>query len=86
MSRTTRPVKSVRKALWKKASRLTALTTWCATAGLSCTADAFPVTRGKGAVALYEIGGVEKTLEVTSLDYLVAEPIDSFYNLTNASV
>ncbi|CAE7848261.1 GIP, partial [Symbiodinium necroappetens] len=81
-----RPVKSMRKSLWKKASRLAALTTWCATAGLSCTAEAFPLTRGREAVALYEIGGVEKTLEVTSLDYLVAEPIDNLYILTTTSV
>ena len=81
-----RPVKSMRKSLWKKASRLAALTTWCATAGLSCTAEAFPLTRGREAVALYEIGGVEKTLEVTGLDYLVAEPIDDLYNFTTTSV
>ena len=84
--RFVRPVKSMRKSLWKKASRLAALTTWCATARLSCAAEAFPLTRGREAVALYEIGGVEKTLEVTSLDYLVAEPLDNLYNFTTSSV
>ncbi|CAE7749525.1 GIP [Symbiodinium necroappetens] len=84
--RFVRPVKSMRKSLWKKASRLAALTTWCATAGLSCAAEAFPLTRGREAVALYEIGGVEKTLEVTSLDYLVAEPLDNLYNFSASSV
>ncbi|CAE7260851.1 unnamed protein product, partial [Symbiodinium sp. CCMP2456] len=62
--------------LWKKAGRLAALTSWCVAAGTAYTTDAFPLAKGKESVALYEIGGIEKTLEVTAMDYLVAEPFE----------
>ncbi|CAE7221929.1 GIP [Symbiodinium sp. CCMP2592] len=69
-----RPMKSIRKGLWKKASRLAALTTWCTMAGTSCTATHYPLSRGPEAVAFFEIGGFHKTLEITDLNYLAAEP------------
>ncbi|CAE7510542.1 RE1 [Symbiodinium sp. CCMP2592] len=69
-----RPMKSVRKGLWRKASRLAALTSWCTMAGTSCAVSHFPLSRGSEAVALFEIGGFHKTLEITDLGYLAAEP------------
>ncbi|CAE7709388.1 FTSH1, partial [Symbiodinium sp. KB8] len=71
-----RPIKSIRKALWRKAGRLAALTTWCVAASATWTAQSFPVARGQDAVSLFEIGDYTKTLEVTALDYLAAEPFD----------
>ena len=70
----SRPIKSIRKALWRKAGRLAALTTWCVAASATWTALSFPVARGQDAVSLFEIGDYTKTLEVTALDYLAAEP------------
>ncbi|CAE7213744.1 GIP [Symbiodinium sp. CCMP2592] len=72
--KTFRPCKSVRKALWKKAGRLAALTTWCTSAATSSLLAEYPLGRGVEAVSLYEIGGYDKTLEVTNMEYLAAEP------------
>ncbi|CAE7470136.1 RE2 [Symbiodinium sp. CCMP2592] len=72
--RSYRPPKSIRKGLWKKASRLAALTAWCTAAASTCVYEEYPLGRGQGAVSLFEIGGYEKTIEITDLDYLVAEP------------
>ena len=69
-----RPNKSTRKSLWKKAGRIAALTAWCTAAATACVSDDFPIHRGREAVALFEIGGYQKTLEITEIDYLVAEP------------
>ena len=71
---THRPPKSTRKNLWKSVGRLMALTTWCTTAASSFLQVDFPISRGPGAVVLFEIGGYEKTIEVTEMDYLAAEP------------
>ncbi|CAE7939825.1 FTSH1, partial [Symbiodinium necroappetens] len=72
----SRPIKSIRKALWRKAGRLAALTTWCVAASATWTAQSFPIARGQDAVSLFEIGDYTKTLEITALDYLAAEPFD----------
>ena len=69
-----RPSKSTRKSLWKKAGRIAALTAWCTAAATAYVSDDFPTQRGRDAVALFEIGGYQKTLEITEIDYLVAEP------------
>ena len=70
-----RPNKSTRKGLWKKAGRLAALTAWCTAAAVTYLSDDFPVGRASSSVALFEIGSYQKTLEVTNMDYLVAEPV-----------
>ncbi|CAE7794897.1 unnamed protein product, partial [Symbiodinium microadriaticum] len=69
-----RPAKSVRKGLWKKAGRLAALTAWCTAAATTWLSGEYPLGRDASAVALFEIGGYNKTIEVTDIDYLAAEP------------
>ena len=73
--RAERPVKSVRKGMWKAAKRLVALTTVCSAAASSFTGEFLPLPRGKDAVALLEIGGWTKTLEASDYNFLTAEPI-----------
>ncbi|CAE7293046.1 RE1 [Symbiodinium sp. CCMP2592] len=72
-----RPIKSVRKGIWKAAKRLVALTTVCSAAASSFTGETLPLPRGKDAVALLEIGGwtKTKTLEASDYNFLTAEPI-----------
>ncbi|CAE7480578.1 GIP [Symbiodinium sp. CCMP2592] len=70
-----RPVKSVRKGMWKAAKRLVALTTVCSAAASSFTGETLPLPRGKDSVALLEIGGWTKTLEASDYNFLTAEPI-----------
>ena len=72
----SRPMKSVRKNLWKMTSRLATLTTWCTAAASLCITENFPLSRGPDAVTLYEIGGITKTLEATEMDYVVVEPYE----------
>ncbi|CAE7261754.1 RE1 [Symbiodinium natans] len=73
-SMTTRPKKSTRKALWKSATRLAALTSWCTLAAVNWSQSIFPISRGSFGVSLYEIGGYSKSIEVAEMGFLTAEP------------
>eukprot|EP00439_Symbiodinium_sp_Y106_P072985 s706_g13.t1 len=59
----------------EEGGRLAALTAWCTAAAVTYLSDDFPVGRASSSVALFEIGSYQKTLEVTNMDYLVAEPV-----------
>ena len=74
LSMTTRPKKSSRKALWKSASRLAALTSWRTLAAVNWSQSIFPMSRGPQGVSLYEIGGFSKSIEVAEMGFLTAEP------------
>ncbi|CAE7765879.1 RE2 [Symbiodinium sp. CCMP2592] len=74
-ARTSRPIKSTRKALWQNARRIIALTVWCSIAASACVLPAFPESRGPDAVTLLEIGGDYKTFEATEHGYVTTEPL-----------
>ena len=69
-----RPKKSTRRRLWQNAKRMVALATWSSMATASFLLPDYPVGRGKDSVALFEIGGDQKTLELGELNFLTAEP------------
>ena len=73
--RTDRPRKSTRKSLWKNVTRLVALTSWCSTAAFNWSTEFFPLSRGREAVSLFEIGGFSKTVEVGDMGFDTAEPL-----------
>ena len=71
-----RPNKSTRKDLWRRAQRIASfLTTWCTMAASMWIQSSWPLPRGPGRPVLAEIGGCEKTLEATGLDYVTLEPV-----------
>ncbi|CAE7318597.1 RE2, partial [Symbiodinium sp. CCMP2456] len=57
------------------AKRLVALATWSAMVATACATTEFPLTKGKDAVAMFEIGGNEKTLDLCDSEFLLAEPL-----------
>ena len=73
-----RPTKrSARKFLQKSAKRLSALATWTILAAMSYTTAHVPLPAHAESVTLCEIGGTNKTEEISVLDeYLTTEPID----------
>ncbi|CAE7263747.1 GIP, partial [Symbiodinium natans] len=73
--RTDRPRKSTRKSLWKNVTRLVALTSWCSAAAFNWSTEFFPLSRGREAVSLFEIGGFSKTVEVGDMGFDTAEPL-----------
>ncbi|CAE7346231.1 GIP [Symbiodinium natans] len=72
---TERPRKSTRKLLWQRAKRLASLTTWCTMAASLCTTEILAAPRGVNSVALMELGGWEKTIELGTHDFLTTEPL-----------
>ncbi|CAE7357013.1 GIP [Symbiodinium sp. CCMP2592] len=74
-ARTTRPIKSTRKSLWKNAQRLVTLTAWCAMVTSTFVSPTFPPGHDSEGVTLLEIGGTNKTFEAHDYGYLTAEPL-----------
>ncbi|CAE7394818.1 RE1 [Symbiodinium sp. CCMP2592] len=78
-STSSRPKRSMRKSLWRNASRASAFLTWSLSSlSLACT-SAFPTSGPEPttpAVALLEIGGIEQTLQATTdFGCFAAEPV-----------
>ncbi|CAE7724502.1 GIP [Symbiodinium sp. CCMP2592] len=70
-----RPKKSSRRKLWQNVKRMAALATWSSMATASYLLPEYPSGRGKDSVALLEIGGDSKTLELGELNFFTAEPL-----------
>ncbi|CAE7565416.1 RE1 [Symbiodinium sp. CCMP2592] len=73
---TSRPKKSMRKSLWRNASRASAFLTWSLSSLSLALASPTQEPLPAPAVALLEIGGIEQTLQATNdFGCYVAEPV-----------
>ncbi|CAE7239737.1 GIP, partial [Symbiodinium necroappetens] len=82
---TSRPPKrSARKLIQKTAKRLSTLATWTILAAMNYTAAHVPLPGRAESVALCEVGGTDKTEELSTMnEFFATEPIDTDFLVGN---